>query len=248
MAPGMISHPVGYPRASCWVGLIKCHMAGLRRSRSRMASFSRMGDGGLRRPDDLARMPGKWLLHQAVDHKAVGWAIDVKIEPVGKIVIVIDGQQVRSNQCAVLELARALTHGADRLLLHSFGLDDAGRTYRNPDGSILLEYPIEQVIIVSGDRSGAQHQLTAGAAADHIPFEVPPCRAVAGMFEEACQLRLQNRSARIRRHQAGKVLRMGRAIVGANGLNQAAKKKLSGVDKGAGVPAFVGIHVGHIHL
>ncbi len=213
----------------------------------------RMGNGGLGGPDDLARMAGEWLRHQAVDHKAVVWAVDVKIEPIRKIVIVIDGQQVWRNQCAVLQLAGLIAHGVRyRFLLYSFGLDDAGRTHRNPDGAILLEYPIEQVIIVSGDRGRAQHQLATGAGAGHIPFgvrlEVPPGRAVSRVLKEACQLWLLNRSARIRRHQPGKVLRMGRAIVRTDGLDQAPQKKLSGVDKGAGIPARIGVHVRHIHL
>ena len=127
-----------------------------------------------------------------------------------------------------------------RLLLYPFGLDDAGGANRNPDGSILLEYPIEQVVIVARDRGCAQHQLTAGPPADHLPFEVPPCRAIAGAFEQACQLWLQHRGTRIRRHKAGKVLGMGRAIIGTNGLNQPAKKKLSRVDKGARIPPSSG--------
>ena len=68
------------------------------------------------------------------------------------------------------------------------------------------------------------------------------------MFKHACKLRLLYGSTRIGRHKAGKVLRVGRAVVGANGLDQPAQKKLARIDKGAGAPTLVYIHVGHIHF
>jgi hypothetical protein len=53
------------------------------------------------------------------------------------------------------------------------------------------------------------------------------------MLEKARKLRLLDGSPRVRGHKAGKVLRVGGAVVGAEGLDQPAKKELSRVDEGA---------------
>src|ERR1700727_344685 len=137
----------------------------------------------------------------------------------------------------MLELAWLIAHGVrDRFLFDPFGLDNAGGPHRYANRAILLEYPIEHVVVVACNRCCSQYEFAARTSADHIAFEMPPRWVIGRVFKEAGELRLQHRCSRIRRHETGKVLRVCRAIIRADRLDQTAEKKLAGIYKCARTP------------
>jgi hypothetical protein len=68
------------------------------------------------------------------------------------------------------------------------------------------------------------------------------------VLEEAGEVANEDWGPPIGWEDAPKVLRVRWTVFRTNGLNEAAKEKLSGVEKRSRVPAEIRVHVGDVHL
>src|SRR5580704_1398663 len=139
-------------------------------------------------------------MFQLVRHERVVLSVHVHIQTVGEKMIVIHAESVVAHEAA--ELVRRAWRAAHAMLagfrFGGLGFDDSSSSHRDTDRAILLESPIEEVVVIADDRSRSQDEFPRRASPHDLVFEMAPCRTSSIRFVNTCLAGSQNRDSTLR--------------------------------------------------
>src|SRR5262249_20393289 len=130
----------------------------------------------------------QFALLKTIYHERIILSVDIQIKPKRKEVIVVHTNSIVADKESVFVLAwRSRVYVVVRScsLFYRFRLDNAGSTHGHTNGSVLLEPPVQQIVVVADYCRAPQYQRTHRAP-PHLSFlRVPPRGVPSAGLEEA---------------------------------------------------------------